>query len=103
MRKITAQLADELDREPSDEEIGYAMDMPVNKVAHLKSVSFRPASLDAPVGDEDDTTFGELVGDENEASPLENLQEKTISSDIKSVIEERLDDREAKLYSFVLA
>ena len=73
MRKITAQLADELDREPSDEEIGYAMDMPVNKVAHLKSVSFRPASLDAPVGEDGDTTFGELVGDENESSPLDNF------------------------------
>ena len=96
MRKITAQLADELDREPSDEEIGYAMDMPVNKVAHLKSVSFRPASLDAPVGEDGDTTFGELVGDENEASPLDNLQEKSTSSDIKSVID-RLEDREAEI------
>jgi RNA polymerase primary sigma factor len=94
--KITAQLADELDREPSDEEIGYAMDMPVNKVAHLKSVSFRPASLDAPVGEDGDTTFGELVGDENEASPLDHLQEKSMNDDIKSVIE-RLEDREAEI------
>ena len=35
MRKITAQLADELDREPTDEEIAYAMDMPINKVCLL--------------------------------------------------------------------
>lgn len=96
MRKITAQLADELDREPSDEEIGYAMDMPVNKVAHLKSVSIRPASLDAPVGEDGDTTFGELVGDETEASPLDKLQEKSISNDVKSVID-RLEDREAEI------
>jgi RNA polymerase primary sigma factor len=96
MRKITAQLADELDREPSDEEIAYAMDMPVNKVAHLKSVSVRPASLDAPVGEDGETTFGELVGDENEATPLDNLQEKSISNDIKSVID-RLEDREAEI------
>jgi RNA polymerase primary sigma factor len=96
MRKVTAQLADELDREPSDEEIGYAMDMPVNKVAHLKSVSIRPASLDAPVGEDGDTTFGELVGDENEATPLDSLEEKSISHDIKSVIG-RLEDREAEI------
>jgi len=96
MRKVTAQLADELDREPSDEEIGYAMDMPVNKVAHLKSVSIRPASLDAPVGEDGEATFGELVGDENEATPLENLQEKSMSNDIKSVID-RLEDREADI------
>ncbi len=96
MRKITAQLADELDREPDDEEIAYAMDMPVNKIAHLKSVSIRPASLDAPVGEDGETTFGELVGDDNEATPLENLQEKSMSSDIKSVID-RLEDREAEI------
>ncbi|MGB1128243.1 MAG: sigma-70 family RNA polymerase sigma factor [Opitutales bacterium] len=96
MRKITAQLADELDREPTDEEIAYAMDMPVNKIAHLKSVSVRPSSLDAPVGEDGDTTFGELVGDENEATPLENLQEKSMSHDIKSVIGQ-LDEREARI------
>jgi RNA polymerase primary sigma factor len=43
-----------------------------------------------------DTTFGELVGDENEASPLDNLQEKSTSGDIKSVID-RLEDREAEI------
>ena len=96
MRKVTAKLADELDREPSDEEIAYTMGMPVNKVAHLKSVSVRPASLDAPVGEDGDTTFGELVGDENEASPLDNLEEKSISNGIKSVID-RLEDREAEI------
>lgn len=96
MRKITAQLADELDREPTDEEIAYTMGLPVNKVAHLKSVSVRPSSLDAPVGEDGDTTFGELVGDENEASPLENLQEKSMSNDIKTVIGQ-LEDREAEI------
>jgi RNA polymerase primary sigma factor len=96
MRRITAQLADELDREPSDEEIAYTMGLPVNKVAHLKSVSVRPSSLDAPIGEDGDTTFGELVGDENEASPLENLQEKSVSNDIKTVIGQ-LEDREAEI------
>ncbi len=96
MRKVTAQLADELDREPTDEEIAYVMDMPINKVAHLKSVSVRPASLDAPVGEDGDTTFGELVGDEQGATPYENLQEKSMSDDIKSVIG-RLEDREAEI------
>lgn len=96
MRKITAQLADELDREPTDEEIAYAMALPVNKVAHLKSVSVRPSSLDAPIGEDGDTTFGELVGDENEATPLENLQEKSMSRDLRDIISQ-LEDREAKI------
>jgi RNA polymerase primary sigma factor len=96
MRRITAKLADELDREPSDEEIGYEMGMPVNKVAHLKSVSVRPSSLDAPVGEDGDTSFGELVGDENQTTPLENLQQKSVHSDIQSVIG-LLEPREADI------
>jgi len=96
MRKVTAQLADELDREPTDEEIAYAMDMPINKIAHLKSVSVRPSSLDAPIGEDGDTTFGELVSDENEASPFENLHEKSMSNDIRTIISQ-LDDREAEI------
>lgn len=96
MRKVTAQLADELDREPSDEEIGYVMDMPVNKVAHLKSVSIRPASLDAPIGEDGETTFGELVHNEDESTPRDNLEEKSINQDITSVIGQ-LEDREAEI------
>ncbi len=96
MRKVTSQLADELDREPSDEEIAYAMDLPVNKVAHLKSVSVRPSSLDAPVGEDGDTTFGELVGDDNESTPFENLHEKSMSRDICDVISQ-LEGREAEI------
>jgi RNA polymerase primary sigma factor len=96
IRKVTAQLADELDREPSDEEIGYVIGMPVNKVAHLKSVSVRPSSLDAPIGEDGDTSFGELVGDDNQATPLENLQEKSTNENIRSVLG-LLDEREAEI------
>jgi RNA polymerase primary sigma factor len=96
MRRITARLADELDREPSDDEIGYEMGMPVNKIAHLKSVSVRPSSLDAPIGEDGDTCFGELVGDENQHTPLENLQEKSINHDIQYVIG-LLDPREGEI------
>jgi len=96
IRKMTAQLADELDREPTDEEIAYAMDMPVNKIAHLKSVSVRPASLDAPVGEEGDTSFGDMIGDDSQTTPLEDLQAKSINNDIKSVIG-LLEPREAEI------
>ncbi len=96
MRRITASLTDELDREPSDEEIGYDMGMPVNKVAHLKSVSVRPSSLDAPVGLDGSTSFGDLVGDDNQTTPLENLQQKSIYNDIQSVIA-LLDKREGEI------
>lgn len=96
MRKVSADLAEELDREPTDEEIAHVMGMPVNKVAHLKSVSVRPSSLDAPVGEDGDTSFGELVGDDDQATPYEDLHEKALSNDMRSVIN-LLDEREADI------
>lgn len=99
MRRVSGELAEELDREPTDEEIAYAMGMPVNKVAHLKSVSVRPSSLDAPVGEDGDTNFGELVGDENQATPFEDLQEKSISGNIQTVIK-LLEEREAQIIHY---
>ncbi len=96
MRRVAMQLQEELGREPTDEEIAEAIQIPVNKVAHLKSVSVRPTSLDAPVGDDDTTQFGDLVGDENAPTPFENLRDKTLQADINKMIDE-LDEREARI------
>lgn len=96
MRKLTVQLAEELGREPTDEEIAVEMEMPVNKVAHLKSVSVRPTSLDAPVGDDDGTELGELVGDESAILPDEELHSKTLLSDIKRMVDD-LTPRESEI------
>lgn len=96
MRKITSALADEFGREPTDDEIAAEMGIPVNKVAHLKTVSVRPTSLDAPVGDDDGTELGDLVGDENAVNPFDNLRSKTLLTDLSTMIDE-LDPREAKI------
>lgn len=96
MRRLTNQLQEVLGREPTDEEVALEMDMPVNKVAHLKSVSVRPSSLDAPVGDSDDTQFGDLVGDENAINPFENLRSKSLLTDIATMLD-NLEPREAEI------
>ncbi len=97
MRKTAMALTEELGREPTDEELADVLEMPVNKVAHLKSVSVRPTSLNAPVGDESDSTeFGEIVGDDNAPTPYENLREKSLRSDLKAMIDD-LDEREATI------
>ena len=75
MRKMAMVLSEGLGREPTDEELAMELQIPTSKVAHLKSVSVRPASLDAPIGEDGDSaTFGEIVGDENAVSPYENLR-----------------------------
>lgn len=97
MRRTAMQLTEQLGREPTDEELAIELQVPTAKVAHLKSVSVRPASLDAPVGDESDSaTFGEIVGDENALDPHEGLREKNLNQDLYAMINS-LDAREAEI------
>ncbi len=65
MRRVSLQMSEELGREPTDEELGDEIGIASGKVSQLKTVSIRPASLDAPISDDDSTEFGEIVGDKN--------------------------------------
>jgi RNA polymerase primary sigma factor len=97
MRKTIARLTEELGREPENEEIAAELQIPTNKVALLKTVSVRPASLDAPVGeDSDSATLGELVGDDSAVSPHDGLGEKSLKEDLTAMVNS-LDPREASI------
>jgi len=97
MRRTAMKLTEELGREPTDEELAIELQIPASKVAHLKSVSVRPASLDAPLSESGDSgTFGEIVGDDNAVSPREGLQDKNRNSDLHAMIDS-LDKREAEI------
>ncbi len=97
MRKTAMQLSERMGREPTDEELAAELQIPTSKVAHLRSVSVRPASLDAPIGEESDaTTFGEIVGDDNAVDPYEGLREKNLNSDLHAMVKS-LDEREAQI------
>lgn len=97
MRRTAMALTEELGREPTDEELAEELHMPVNKVSHLKTVSVRPASLNAPIGEDGDSTeFGEIVGDENARDPFETLREKARNLDLRRMVSD-LDEREARI------
>ncbi len=100
MRRTAMALTEELGREPTDEEIAIELQVPTSKVAHLKSVSVRPASLDAPIGEDgDSTTFGEIVGDENAADPFEQLSGSNQNTALNSLVDS-LDPREAEIIRY---
>src|SRR6266567_1258175 len=98
VRRVSLQMSDELGREPTDDELGEEIGIPSDKVARLKSVGIRPASLDAPIGDDDSTKFGEMIGDEDAQTPFELLRDKNLRGEVDSLIEV-LDDREKKIIS----
>src|SRR6202007_334647 len=55
VRRVSLQMSDDLGPEPADEELGEEIGIAAKKVARLRSVGIRPASLDAPIGEDDST------------------------------------------------
>ena len=96
IRRVSAQMSEELGREPSDDELAEEIGMSSAKVSALKTAAIRPASLDAPVGDDDSTEFGELVGDAEAQDPFELLRDKDLRDEVGDLLDV-LDDRERKI------
>jgi RNA polymerase primary sigma factor len=98
MRRVAMQISDELGREPTDDELGEELGIASQKVARLKRVGIRPASLDAPVVDDDSTEFGEMIGDEEAQTPFELLRDEDLRNEMEGLLDV-LDDREKKIIS----
>ena len=96
MRRVSLQMSEELGREPTDDELAEEIGISSGKVSQLKTVSIRPASLDAPISDDDSTEFGEIVGDEEAQTPFELLRDKNLRDEVSELLEV-LDDRERKI------
>ncbi len=98
VRRVSLQMSDELGREPTDDELGEELGIASEKVGRLKSVGIRPASLDAPLGDDDSAEFGESVGDEEAQTPFELLRDKNLLHEMDGLLDV-LDKREMKIIS----
>jgi RNA polymerase primary sigma factor len=97
MRRVAMQLAEEFGREPTDEELGEELNMAPAKIAQLRTAAIRPASLDANVGQDDDgASLGDLIGDENAATPSELFSDKNLRKSVMDLLHV-LDERELKI------
>ncbi|GAB4172498.1 MAG: hypothetical protein Fur0032_11910 [Terrimicrobiaceae bacterium] len=96
MRRVAVQMTEELGREPTDDELAEEIGLSVSKVSQLKTASIRPTSLDQPIGDEDSTEFGEIVGDEAAEDPFETLRDKDLHEEVGELLGV-LDDRERRI------
>jgi RNA polymerase primary sigma factor len=96
VRRVAMMMTEELGREPTDEELAAEIGISSAKVSQLKTVSIRPASLDAPISDDDSTKFGEIVGDEDAQTPFELFRDKNLRDAVSELLEV-LDDRERKI------
>jgi RNA polymerase primary sigma factor len=99
MRRTAMKLQEMLGREPTDEELADEMGMTALRVRQMRQAAVRPASLDAPIGDDDSNNFSDVVQDENATSPYENLEDKTVTGMLQDMVK-HLNEREATILRY---
>lgn len=96
LKRVNFKLTETLGREPNDAELAEGLDISPAKAAQLRKLGVRPASLDAPIGDEADSRFSDIIEDETAATPFERLLTKSARQEIRQHVK-HLDPREAEI------
>jgi len=84
--RVQKQLVQEYGREPSPEEIADEIQLPVNRVQQVLKMAQQPISLQAPVGDSDDTSFGDFIEDKSAENPADMAAIVLLKDKIKDVL-----------------
>ena len=96
LARTQRQLVQELGREPTPEEIAQEMELEVEKVNHILKISQETVSLEKQVGDEEDSSLGDFIPDEDSMTPEEASAYELLKSDVGEVLD-LLTPREQKI------
>lgn len=94
--RVLRQYMQQYGREPSIQEIARALSWPESRVKSVRNVAKDPVSLNAPIGDEEDTILGELIEDKEFESPQNITTFKILRKHIDSLLD-NLPEREQKV------
>ena len=90
------QMLQELEREPTVEEVAAKVDLTPEKVREIQRISQEPLSLETPVGEEDDSYLGDFVPDESAVSPDSAAERERLKDEIELALTE-LNEREQQV------
>lgn len=96
MSKMQRKLTLELGYEPSVPELAEALEMSEDKVMEIMQIAREPASLETPIGEEDDSNLGDFVADNNAVTPEGNVESVMLREHIDALLED-LKDRERQV------
>ena len=96
--QIQKLLLQDLGHEPTPEEVAAEMNLPVDKVSQILKMAQQPVSLQSPVGDSDDTNFGDFIEDKTAENPYDQTAYSLLREKIVDVLDS-LSDREKKVLS----
>ncbi len=94
--RATRELEKELGRAPTNEEIARRMDIPVEKVQKLKTISRDPVSLETPVGRDGESALGDLIEDRWVGSPVDAVIDGNVREETASILK-TLSPKEEKV------
>ena len=94
--RVSRNLLQTLGREPSDQELAEAMNLPVEKVREILKVSADPISLDTPIGEEDDSHLGDFIRDDSVMGPEDAASYSILKDQITRLLD-TLTDREQRV------
>ena len=96
MSKMQRKLTLELGYEPSIPELAKALDMSEEKVMEIMQIAREPASLETPIGEEDDSNLGDFVADSNVVTPEQNVESVMLREHIDTLLGD-LKERERQV------
>lgn len=96
LARVQRQLTQELNREPTDEEIAKKLGISIDKVREVYKISQEPVSLETPIGEEDDSHLGDFIKDERTMGPEEYATVEMLKEELSGVLS-TLTDREEKV------
>lgn len=96
LARIQRQLTQELNREPTDEELAKKLGISIDKVREVYKISQDPVSLETPIGEEDDSHLGDFIKDERTMSPEEYATSEMLKEELSGVLL-TLTDREERV------
>lgn len=84
--RVQRDLVQELGYDPMPEDVAKEMNIPVNKVREIMHAALDPVSLEAPIGDEDDSHLGDFIRDDKAESPTEAVAAVLLREKISEVL-----------------
>ena len=96
LMRVQKQLVQEYGREPTPEEVAEEIQLPVERVRAVLKMAQQPISLQAPVGESDDTNFGDFIEDKGAENPSDMTAIVLLKEKIKDVLE-TLTERERQV------
>jgi len=96
LNRVSRQMFQRMGREPTPEELSIEMEMPEDKIRKVMRIAKEPISMETPIGDDEDSSLGDFIKDQNAVSPIDDTTFEGLRKGTQDILS-GLTPREAKV------